>query len=151
MNNLERHAPPLVVLRSETESGRVALRLIGELDLHTVDLLEAALARRRDQPPPSVIDLSELRFLDLFGLRALLRATEDDVAGMVRVVGATGIVRRLLELAHTFGAAPDGLACGPFPVEPTTTVAAKWADGHAVRGHSPDLNRGSYAGNEGRA
>jgi anti-anti-sigma factor len=148
---LKRHAPPLIVLRSETESGRVALRLIGELDLGTVDLLEAALARTRDQPPPSVIDLSELRFLDLVGLRALLHAVGDDVAGLVRLVGATGIVHRLIELAQAVGAAPDGLACGPFPVEPTTTVAAEWADAHALRARSPDVIRGSPFGNEERA
>ena len=37
------HAAPLVVVRSEAESGRVGLRLIGELDLNTVALLEAEL------------------------------------------------------------------------------------------------------------
>jgi anti-anti-sigma factor len=151
LKNFQRHAPPLIVLRSETESGRVGLRLIGELDLGTVELLEAALARTRAQPPPSVIDLSELRFLDLIGLRALLRAVEDDVAGMVRLVGATGIVHRLLELAHTIGAAPDLLACGPFPVESTTRVAAAWDDAHALRARSPDVIRGSPLGSEERA
>jgi 2'-5' RNA ligase len=60
LQRAESHAPPLVVLRSETETGHVALRLVGELDLHTVDVLEAALARTRGDPPPSVIDLSEL-------------------------------------------------------------------------------------------
>ena len=39
---------PLVVVRSEAESGRVGLRLIGELDLNTVQLLEAELARSRE-------------------------------------------------------------------------------------------------------
>ena len=113
MQRAESHAPPLVVLRSETETGHVALRLVGELDLHTVEVLEAALARTRGDPPPSVIDLSELRFLDLIGLRALLHAVEDDVAGLARLVGATGIVRRLIELAHadrSAAGAHDGLA-----------------------------------------
>ena len=151
MKNLERHAPPLIVLRSETESGRVALRLVGELDLGTVELLEAALARTRDQPPPSVIDLSELRFLDMVGLRALLRAVEDDVAGLVRLVGAAGIVHRLIELASAIGAVPNGLACGPVPVESTTTVGAEWADAHALRARSPDATRRSYSGNQERA
>ena len=70
MKRAHRQAAPLVVVRSEAESGRVGLRLIGELDMHTVELLEAELARTREQSPPSVIDLSELRFLDLAGLRA---------------------------------------------------------------------------------
>ena len=118
-----------MVVRSEAESGRVGLRLIGELDLNTVELLDAELARTRERVPPSVIDLSELRFLDLVGLRALLRAVEGDVAGTARMVGATGIVRRLIELAHTLDS--DGttgttiVAHAPFPSEPTTTVAAQ--------------------------
>jgi anti-anti-sigma factor len=98
------HAAPLVVVRSEAESGRVGLRLIGELDLNTVALLEAELAGSREQSPPAVIDLSELRFLDLIGLRALLRAGEVEGAAATRLVGATGIVRRLIELTRALDA-----------------------------------------------
>jgi anti-anti-sigma factor len=122
------HAPPLVVLRSEIESGRVGLRLIGELDLNTVAVLEAALAPTRSEPPPSVIDLSELRFLDLAGLRALLRAVEDDAAGLARLVGATGIVRRLIALAHTIDAPPDATAAAADQATPTTTIGAQWEE-----------------------
>ena len=39
---------PLIVVRSEAAPGRVGLRLIGELDLNTVELLEAELARTRE-------------------------------------------------------------------------------------------------------
>jgi anti-anti-sigma factor len=120
----ERQAPPLVVLRSEIDSGRVGLRLVGELDLHTVELLEAALARTRDEKAPNVVDLSELRFIDLIGLRTLLRAAEGEAAGAVRLIGATGVVRRLIELAHTLDAKPDATARAPFPTESTTTIAA---------------------------
>jgi anti-anti-sigma factor len=116
---ISHQTPPLVVVRSEAESNRVALRLIGELDLHTVGVLENELMRTRGQTPPSVIDLSELRFLDLIGLRALLRAVEGDVAGAVRLIGATGIVKRLIELAHTIDAKPDATARAPFPAEAT--------------------------------
>ena len=115
-------AAPLVVVRSEAESGRVGLRLIGELDLNTVELLDAELARTREKSPPSVIDLSELRFLDLVGLRALLRAVDSDIAGTARLVGATGIVRRLIELAHTLDSDGTNTARAPFPCEPTTRV-----------------------------
>ena len=69
--------------------------------MNTVSLLEAELSHTREQASPSVIDLSELRFLDLAGLRALLRGVEGGVGGTTRLVGATGIVRRLLDLAHT--------------------------------------------------
>ena len=121
-------AAPLVVIRSEAESGRVGLRLIGELDLNTVELLEAELARTREQSPPSVIDLSELRFLDLVGLRALLRGVEGDVAGTTRLVGATGIVRRLIDLAHTLDNEAGETTHAPFPAEPRTRVAAQHQD-----------------------
>ena len=111
------HAAPLVVVRSEAESGRVGLRLIGELDLNTVALLEAELAGSREQSPPAVIDLSELRFLDLIGLRALLRAGQADGMPSTRLVGATGIVRRLIELTRALDAESTGADGRPFAGE----------------------------------
>ena len=125
--------PKLVVVRSEADTGRVGLRLIGDLDLHTVDVLEDELMRTRAQAPPRVIDLSELRFLDLTGLRALSRAAagSGDGANGARLVGATGIVRRLIELSLTIDASTEaagGLAsepAPPAPAGPTTTVAAE--------------------------
>jgi anti-anti-sigma factor len=133
-------AAPLVVVRSEAESGRVGLRLIGELDLNTVELLDAELARTREKAPPSVIDLSELRFLDLVGLRALLQAVESDVAGTARLVGATGIVRRLIELAHTLDSDGTNTAQAPFPCEPTTRVGVEHRDDTARPIHHAALN-----------
>jgi anti-anti-sigma factor len=123
------HDAPLVVVRSEAASGRVGLRLIGELDLNTVELLDAELAHTREHSPPSVIDLSELRFLDLAGLRALQRACPSDAAATTRLVGATGIVRRLIELARVLDAESAGALGLPFPCEPTTRVSAEHRDG----------------------
>jgi anti-anti-sigma factor len=120
-----------VVVRSEAESGGVGLRLIGELDLNTVDLFEAELARTRAGSPPSVIDLSELCFLDLVGLRALLRGAGSDAAGTTRLVGATGIVRRLIDLAHTLDDEAGEPTRAPFPAEPRTRVRAQHQDEHA--------------------
>jgi anti-anti-sigma factor len=134
---------PLEVVRSEAAPGRVGLRLIGELDLNTVPLLEAELSRTREPSPPSVIDLSELRFLDLTGLRALLRAV-DDVVGSTRLVGATGIVRRLIELAHTLDL-ETAEARSLFSHGPTTRVSA-------ARSSHPDADLGiaSALGNDDR-
>lgn len=114
------HAPPLVVVRSEDASGRVGLRLIGELDLDTVGLLADKLS---EFCPPSVIDLSELRFLDLTGLRMLQRAGEDEAS--TRLVGATGIVRRTIELARVLDAARAGALGLPPASEPTTRIRAE--------------------------
>jgi anti-anti-sigma factor len=122
------HDAPLVVVRSEAASGRVGLRLIGELDLHTVELLDAELAHTRERSPPSVIDLSELRFLDLAGLRALQRACPSDAAATTRLVGATEIVRRLIELARVLDAESAGALGLPFPCDLTTRVGAKHRD-----------------------
>ena len=133
-------AAPLVVVRSEAESGRVGLRLIGELDLNTVELLDAELARTREKSPPSVIDLSELRFLDLVGLRALLRAVQSDVAGTARLVGATGIVRRLIELAHTLDSDDTKTAGAPFPCEPTTGISSQNGNGTSAVPAPASLN-----------
>jgi anti-anti-sigma factor len=145
-------AEPLVVVRSEADSGRVGLRLIGELDLNTVQLLEAELSRTRDRAAPSVIDLSELRFLDLAGLRALLRAVDGDTASSTRLVGATGIVRRLIELAHALDRETEDPARAPFPAEPTTRIWAESDNGAALgsaatNGSRRDAGSTAAAGN----
>ena len=97
-----RHVGALTVLRSDAGSGRRGLELVGELDVGTVDAFVDELTR--DDAPPSFIDLSRLLFLDLTGLRALLRAVESDVADTARLVGATGVVRRLIELTQAIDA-----------------------------------------------
>ena len=132
----QQHAAPLVVVRSEAEAGRVGLRLIGELDLNTVALLEAELARSREHAPPAVIDLSELRFLDLVGLRALLRLGQADGVPDTRLVGATGIVRRLIELTRVLDA--EQRSC--------RRAVPRRADDDA---HQRDLERGLTAAAKG--
>ena len=123
------YAAPLVVVRSEAEPGRVGLRLIGELDLNTVEVLEAELAHAREQSPPAVIDLSELRFLDMIGLRALLRAGQLDGALSTRLVGATGIVRRLIDLTRALDAEIVGAARPPLATELSAVTAESPAAG----------------------
>jgi anti-anti-sigma factor len=144
-------AAPLVVVRSEAESGRVGLRLIGELDLNTVDLLEAQLAGSREQAPPAVIDLSELRFLDLIGLRALLRTAHGEGETATRLVGATGIVRRLIELTRAIDAgvaAPESGQTTSLSAE-TLGDQARSANGNgngaATNGHAARNGKKSRA------
>jgi anti-anti-sigma regulatory factor len=114
-----RHTTPLSVVHSDADPGRSGLQLAGELDISTVALLEDELTRR--DSPPSFIDLSQLRFLDLTGLRALLRAVESDVVDTAPLVGATGVVRRLIELAQRI----DGPAHPPAPSLPTPALATE--------------------------
>jgi anti-anti-sigma factor len=129
------HAPPLVIVRSEDESGRVGLRLIGELDLNTAGLLVRELEHTREGSPPSVIDLSELRFLDLAGLRMLQDTATSEDESKTRLVGATGIVRRVIELAQRLDAESAGAHGHPLAGEPTTRIAAKHyeADRSSIR------------------
>jgi anti-anti-sigma factor len=112
------HAPPLVVVRSEDESGRVGLRLIGELDLNTVGLLDDELEHTREHASPSVIDLSELRFLDLAGLRRLQSTGTSEDESSTRLVGASGIVRRVIELAQMLEAESARALGSPLPASP---------------------------------
>jgi anti-anti-sigma factor len=118
-------APPLVVVRSEDESGRVGLRLIGELDINTAGLLAEELEHTREDAPLSVIDLSELRFLDLTGLRTLQRTATGHAESSTRLVGATGIVRRMIELTRELDAENSGTLGQPLVRKPTTRFAAK--------------------------
>ena len=111
----------MFVVRSKDESGRVGLRLMGELDLDTVGAEAFRLAR--EHVPSSVIDLSELRFLDLTGPR--------------------------MPPAHMLDAESSGTLAPPLAREPTTRVAAEpheagrpfvmpGAARYRAPGHQPD-------------
>jgi anti-anti-sigma factor len=69
-------ATPLHVELASSRTGtrlRVDVRLSGELDIATVDLVTDALAGLPDERPELVvIDLSALRFVDARGLRVFL-------------------------------------------------------------------------------
>lgn len=92
------------------------VRLHGEVDVDSADLVETVLARAGEDHgaagAPShaaalVIDLSDLDFLDVAGYRALQRGTERwrGRGGTVLLTGAGGLVRRVLELV---GPGEDG-------------------------------------------
>ena len=98
-----------------TESSAVRVQVsIEEVDRATIGLLEAELAealQRRVNGDTLVVDLEAVRFLDSSGIRALLdaeRAAELS-GGRVSVVGATGVVRRALEVSGVW----DHLAAVP--------------------------------------
>jgi anti-anti-sigma factor len=77
-------------------SGPVIVRLLGELDIAGLDDLAAALAPRGDST--LVVDLTELRFVDAAGLRALITHL-DALRSRARVRGPVQRpVARLLEL-----------------------------------------------------
>jgi anti-anti-sigma factor len=67
-------ASPLILAVEESDS-TLRLRLVGDFDRAGVGAIENALHRVRHAPPPRrvVFDLRGLAFLDLAGLRTILR------------------------------------------------------------------------------
>jgi len=59
------------------DAGRVRLRLRGELDLAGAPTLSGRLRRLRDCDEPVLLDLDELAFIDMSGLRVLMAAAEE--------------------------------------------------------------------------
>jgi anti-anti-sigma factor len=82
------------------ERARVRVRLRGELDLATVDLVADRLRELRARHATVVLDLDELTFIDASGLRVLLTATHDarNDGWAFTVTRGAGPVRRLFEV-----------------------------------------------------
>jgi anti-anti-sigma factor len=87
--------------REEREGVRW-LRVSGELDIATVPVLALALSGL-DEPPPHVLDLDRLEFMDCTGLRLLMESRRNalEKGASLGVVNTHPIVRRLLEITET--------------------------------------------------
>jgi anti-sigma B factor antagonist len=86
-----------------TTGGPVVVRVSGELDLATAPQLAAAL---RDAGPRVIVDMSELQFVDVAGVRPLRDAT---AAGQrIGVRGATRQARFVLEMTGLARVLDDG-------------------------------------------
>lgn len=91
--------------------GRIRVRVRGELDLATAPLLGEALRRLRERGEPVLLDLDELSFIDMSGLRAVLAAAQkaSGDGGGFAVTEGSSRVRRLLALVRLDGQLPrDG-------------------------------------------
>jgi anti-anti-sigma factor len=100
---VNRHTAEFQIVVSEHAAGTVVVP-VGELDLGTAPGLEAVLAT---QTGPVVVDLRELSFIDLTGVRVLLKAdarSRQDGMNLRFIPGPK--VRRLLKIAEL----PDLLA-----------------------------------------
>jgi anti-sigma B factor antagonist len=77
------------------EEGAVALRVSGELDALSATLLSRHLDGL-DLAPDQVVllDLAAVSFIDSSGLRELVAPTR----GVIRVIAASDVVRRILEI-----------------------------------------------------
>ncbi len=83
------------------------VRLRGELDLAGAPALGEALARLRDLREVVLLDLDELAFIDMSGLRVVLAAAEASRNGVgFAVTRGSRQVRRLTALVHLDGKPP---------------------------------------------
>ena len=102
---------PLLEVIEVREAGRVRVRLRGELDLAGVSTLAAHLHKLRDRHERVLLDLDELEFIDMSGLRAVLAAAADasrDGWALTTTPGSAP-VRRLVALIGLDGQIPlDG-------------------------------------------
>jgi anti-anti-sigma factor len=82
------------------EDGAVRLRVQGELDLATAPTVLQRLRTLREQRTSVVLDLDELDFIDLSGLRMLVAAAEEAARDgwAFTVTRGSDPVRRLLGL-----------------------------------------------------
>jgi stage II sporulation protein AA (anti-sigma F factor antagonist) len=95
----DRHRPQLELEFAEHDGVQV-VALAGELDVGSVDELEAALGGASAGARPRVcLDMSHLAFIDSTGLAAVIRAhlSVVEAGGGFSIVVAPGPVRRTLE------------------------------------------------------
>jgi anti-sigma B factor antagonist len=125
----------------ETRTG-VVLRLVGELDISTVALLQEVADRLiRDEPAEITVDLRELAFMDSSGLHAMLALrgsaethgatlivvpAPDAVMRIVRIAGVEDLFRYVDELPRPMSARSDRQRAGArLRAQPTTSSAER--------------------------
>jgi anti-anti-sigma factor len=93
------------------DAGRVRVRLRGELDLASAPTVTECLRRLSERREQVLLDLDELAFIDMSGLRVILTAAEDASRDgwMFEVTRGSAPVRRLIALVRLDGQLPlDG-------------------------------------------
>ena len=102
---------PVLEVIEVREPGRVRVRVLGELDLAGAPTLSERLRRHHQRGDAVLLDLDELDFIDMSGLRVVLTAAEQasrDGGGFAVTRGSSS-VRRLVALVGVDGRSPfDG-------------------------------------------
>jgi len=83
------------------DAGAMLVTVRGELDIASVELVEAAIIERRPLQGRLRLDLSGVSFFDSSGVRALLQARRvaiEDTGRTVELVATSEAVRRVLEM-----------------------------------------------------
>ena len=84
--------------------GTTVVAVAGELDIASAPMLKDAIKRaRQDDADDLVVDLRDLEFMDVSGLRVLIRAHQhaEEAGGRLRLANVRESVRRLLTLTGT--------------------------------------------------
>ena len=81
-------------------TGPRTIALSGELDLAVARSLVETLEPVTAQPGPLTIDLSDLRFMDVAGYRAIRKLAASMRGGPLVLLHANGAVARLLEIVE---------------------------------------------------
>lgn len=92
-----------LVISVRRHSGVDVVRLVGELDGHTLGRFAAALEPLLAAPRPRVVvDVAGLGFCDSSGLRELLglQRRAESAGGALRLIGVHGSLARLLTVAQ---------------------------------------------------
>jgi anti-anti-sigma factor len=78
-----------------------AIRLVGELDVATVEAARSALEAELVTSATPTLDVTRLTFMDGQGLRLLIHLGEEakERGGTIRLVGCSHQVRRLFDIA----------------------------------------------------
>lgn len=81
----------LDVTSKANADGTVLVKMAGDLDLASADVLQQALLTiEKDKPPTLYLDLSGLGFMDSTGLRLILQASERAKKALSRLVLVAG-------------------------------------------------------------
>src|SRR5215217_3145560 len=93
--------PPEFAVSADAMGSAYVVTPLGELDLGTVDELDATVAARPDTCPRLVLDLSGLTFFDTSGMRLVVETLQDAQRSGISLalVRGTEDVQRLFALA----------------------------------------------------
>lgn len=102
---------PVLAVRLEPRGSSITVRVVGDIDLSTVSVLEAELRKAfagNDACGDVVVDLAGVRFMGALGLTALLEASHDvaSAGGTLSLTRTTPMVRRLLNITGLEDALP---------------------------------------------
>jgi len=105
------------------------IRVGGELDRSTADLLSSALDAARADGVTALLDLSAVSFIDSAGLRVLVRAAHaaDTHGWALSIVRASSAVWRIVELTGTRSELPPAAASNAKPIPPAETAPRRLA------------------------